>query len=196
MKLREFWSLIVWTVLSISMFLSGFFSGNVVTMIIGGAMTFAWASAFLTSHVKSEHRAKKSLEVISAFLAFGIIIFGYVATGSLLLGVMTVFIVAMVFLAFIVSYLLPRLHVSSWTLAVVKPDEKEKLREFAYDAGLDLGNEIGKGLKENWKRHVMAAFTAVSVGVFFTSLNSVWHIVGLSAFVSYVIVYYSLSKIL
>ena len=104
------WVWAVWETLGILTFLSGFVSGNVVMMVIGGAMTFAWTSVFLTSYVKSEHRVKKALEVISGILALGIIVYGYVATGSLILGVITLFIVAMSFVAFVVSYFLPRIR--------------------------------------------------------------------------------------
>jgi hypothetical protein len=92
------------------MFLSGLFSGNVVTMVIGAALTFAYTSVFLTSYVESEHRLKKDLEVVSAILALSIIVYGYVLTESFILGVITLLIVVMFFVAFTLSYLLPKIR--------------------------------------------------------------------------------------
>ena len=40
-------------------------------------------------------------------------VYGYIVTGSLILGVMTIFITTMVFVAFILSYLLPRIRSES-----------------------------------------------------------------------------------
>lgn len=104
---RERWVWAIWETLGILMFLSGFFSGNIVTMIVGGVMAFGIASLLLTSCVSSDHIVKRALEVILVFLAFGVVVYGYVVTGSVLLGGMTMFIVAMIFIAFVASYLLP-----------------------------------------------------------------------------------------
>lgn len=104
------WVWAVWEILGILMFLSGFTSGNVVMMVIGVALTFAFTSVFLTSYVESEHRLKKALEVVSAILALGIIVYGYVLTGSFILGVITLLIVAVFFVAFTLSYLLPKIR--------------------------------------------------------------------------------------
>jgi len=73
-------------------------------------LTFAQASSFLTSYVKSDHIVKRALEVIFMLLSFGVAIYGYIITGSFILGVITLFIVAMVLFAFVVSYLLPRIR--------------------------------------------------------------------------------------
>ena len=73
-------------------------------------LTFAQASSFLTSYVKSDHIVKRALEVFVMFLAFGVVVYGYVLTGSLVLGVMATSIITMGFVAFLVSYLLPRIH--------------------------------------------------------------------------------------
>jgi len=72
-----------------------------------------YPSLYLTSHVKSDHIVKRALEVIFMLLAFGVVIYGYVITGSLILGVITIFIVTMVFVAFTLSYLLPRIRSKS-----------------------------------------------------------------------------------
>lgn len=194
-KLPSGWQLLIWGILGFFMVLSGIASGNVVAIILGAAVTFAGASAYLTSHVRSERRVKKAVEVVSAMIAMAIVIYGYVITGSLIFGVITLFIAVMFFVAFTLSHLLPRIRAKPSDLPHVKDGEKEKLQEFAYDVGLELGGEMGKGLEENWKSHVIAAVIAVSCGLLLISLNSVWYIVGLSTFISYGIAYYSLSKL-
>jgi len=194
-KLPSGWQSPIWGILGFLLVLSGIASGNVVTIIVGATVAFAGTSTYLTSHVKSERRVKKALEVVFAMIAMMIVIYGYVITGSLILGVLTLFIAVMFFVAFTLSYLLPRIRVKPSDLPRVKDEGKEKLQEFAYDVGLELGGEMRKGLEENWKSHVIAAVIAVSCGLLLISLNSVWYIVGLSSFISYGIAYYSLSKL-
>ena len=109
-KLPSGWYLSVWVILGFLMVLSGIASGNVVTIIVGATVAFAGTSAYLTSQVRSERRVKKALEVVFAIVAMAVVIYGYVITGSLILEVLTLFIVGMVFLAFVVSYLLPRIR--------------------------------------------------------------------------------------
>jgi len=92
------------------MFLSGFLSENAVYMFIGLAMTFAMASTFLTSYIRSDHIVKRALEVVFAFLVFSIIAYGYIVTRSFILGAITLFIVGMFFIAFTLSFLLTRIH--------------------------------------------------------------------------------------
>jgi hypothetical protein len=175
------------------MFLSGLFDGNVVTMIVGVVVSFGFTSAYLTSHVKSEHRLKKALEVIFMLLTFGTVVFGYIITRSLILGVITLFIVAMILFAFAVSYLRPRIQGRSKSLAHVK-GMKEK-NDSAYNAGTELGMEMRRRLEENWSSCVIAGVIAVGCGLLLISLKSAWFIVGLSVFISYGIAYYSLSKL-
>ena len=110
MKWKERWSPVSWVTLCFLLFLSGILSENVVTMVTGLAMTFAAASATLTSSIRSDHIVKRALEVVLMFLAFGFIVYGYIVTRSLILGVITLFIVVMFFVAFTLSYLLPRIH--------------------------------------------------------------------------------------
>ena len=192
-KLPSGWYLLAWLISGFLMFLSGFFDGTVVTMIVGAVVAFGFTSAYLTSHVKSEHRLKKALEVIFTLLTFGTVVFGYIITRSLLLGVITFFIVAMILFAFAVSYLLPRIQGRSKGLAHVK-GMKEK-DDLAYNAGTELGMEMRRRLEENWRSCVIAGVIAVGCGLLFISLKSAWFIVGLSVFISYGIAYYSLSKL-
>ena len=107
------WYCVVWGILGFLVLLSGFVSGNVVTMVGGAIFLFAATSTYLTSYVKSEHIAKRALEVILMLVVFGVVIYGYVVTGSIILGVTTLFIVAVVFFAFVVSYLLPKIRSKS-----------------------------------------------------------------------------------
>jgi len=107
------WVWAVWGIAGVLMFLSGFVSGNAVTMVVGVILAFGYASPYLTSYVKSDHLVKRALEVFFVLLAFGVVIYGYILTGSLVLGVMTIFIVTMVFVAFLLSYLLPRIRSKS-----------------------------------------------------------------------------------
>lgn len=114
-KLPSGWQILVWGILGFLMVLSGIASGNVVTIIVGAAAAFAGTSAYLTSHVRSESKVKKTSEAVSAVIA--IVIYGYVVTGSLSLGVITLFIAVMFFVAFTLSYLLPRIPGRSEDLA-------------------------------------------------------------------------------
>lgn len=95
------------------MTINGFLSGNAVTITIGSAMLFAGSSLFLTCHIKGEHGVKRLLEINFGAISLGIIIYGYFATGSLILEILTLFIAAMILISFTLSYLLPRTHVKS-----------------------------------------------------------------------------------
>ena len=110
------------------MFLSGFVSGNVVTMVVGIAVSFGYVSSYLTAYVRSDHRVKRALEVVFAIVALGVIVYGYIVTGSLILGVMTMFIVAMMFIGFTFSYLLPRIRSES--------TERDDVRTWQFSFGL------------------------------------------------------------
>ena len=107
------WYCVGWSILGFLALLSGVVSGNVVMMVFGTVIAFLATSAFLMHYVKSEHRVKRALEVVSALVALVIVVYGYVVTGSFILGVMTLFIVTMVFVAFMLSYLLPRIRSKS-----------------------------------------------------------------------------------
>jgi len=112
---RERWAYFIWGILGFLMFLGGFFSENIVTMIVGVSLVFASASVFLTSYVKSESMFKKASEVVSGIISLGIIVYGYVLTGNLILGIMTLFVASMFLVAFTLSYLLPKLRNKSET---------------------------------------------------------------------------------
>ncbi|MEM2889116.1 MAG: hypothetical protein QXR42_06520 [Candidatus Bathyarchaeia archaeon] len=101
---------LVWAILGFLMFTGGFFSESTVIMVVGGSLAFAGISVFLTSFVESESLLKRASEVVSAAASLGIIIYGYLLTGSLVLGIMTLFVASMFFVAFTLSYLLPKLR--------------------------------------------------------------------------------------
>lgn len=109
-KWKERWGLATWGPLGILMFVSGFLSENAVTMVLGLAMAFWGTSAFLTYSIRSDHVVKRALEVGFAFLAVGVIGYGYIITRSLILGAIIMFIVVMLFIGFTLSFLLPRIH--------------------------------------------------------------------------------------
>jgi len=109
-KLPSGWFMLVWVALGFVGLLDGVFSGNVVGTAFGASMMFGAASLYLTSYVKSEHRIKRASEVILAILMFSVFFFGYIITRSLVLGVITLFIAGMFFVAFVASYLLPKIR--------------------------------------------------------------------------------------
>lgn len=122
-KLPSGWMLLVWGIVGFLTFFGGVVSGNAM-IILGAAMMFAVTSAYLTSQVKSEHIVKKAWEVVSAIMAMGIVTYGYVITGSIVLGVMTLFIAIMFFIAFVLSYLLPKIRNKSMTSSQNRLKEK------------------------------------------------------------------------
>jgi hypothetical protein len=109
-KWRQLAVLLFWEFLALALFLSGFLSGGFVTMVTGICLLLAIASSFLTSRVKSDHIAKRAFEVIFLLAAFTAIVFGYITTRSLIFGIQLLFIVAILFVAFMLSYLLPKIH--------------------------------------------------------------------------------------
>lgn len=111
-KLPSGWYLLAWVISGFLLLLSGVLEGNDVTMFVG-AMAFGFTSVYLTSYVRSDHIVKRALEVVFMLSAFGVVIYGYIVTGSLILGVITIFIVTMVFVAFLLSYLVPRIRSES-----------------------------------------------------------------------------------
>jgi len=185
------WTWAVWEILATLTFLSGFVAGNIVTMVVGAVMAFGSASLHLTSYVKSDHIVKRALEVVFMLSAFGLVIYGYAITRSLILGVIAAFILTLVLVAFLLSYLLPRIRSKSRNTGA---DVKEK-GDSAYDVGRELGREMREGLEENWKSHVLAAVIAMGCGLPIILLKSPWYITILMVFISYQTVDYALSKL-
>ena len=107
------WYWLVWAVLAFVVFLGGVETSRVDLLFAGAILLFVAMSAYLTYHLESERRAKRALEVILMLVAFGVVFYGYVVTGSFVLGATMLFIVGMVLFAFVVSYLLPRVRTKS-----------------------------------------------------------------------------------
>jgi len=84
---------------------------------------------------------------------------------------------------------------TSEEIAKILREEGEEKDVFAYDAGIKLGMETRRVLEENWRNYVMAGMIAAGCSLLLISLKSTWVIVGLSAFISYGIAYYSLSRL-
>jgi hypothetical protein len=110
MKLPSGWQTIVWSTLGFFMFLSGVISGDDVSSIVGAVLLCGGISAYLTSYFRSERRVKRAAKVATAIIAIGLPVSGYVLTGNFLLGIMTLLIVVLLFAAFTLSYLLPKIR--------------------------------------------------------------------------------------
>lgn len=109
----SWWSrarLLVWSTIGFLVLLSGVVSSRPDMIVLGTVWLFAATSAYLAFYVKSEHRVRRTLEVIFALLALGVAVYGYVVTGSFILGVVTLLIVIMGFIALLLSYLLPKIR--------------------------------------------------------------------------------------
>jgi DNA-binding transcriptional ArsR family regulator len=74
-------------------------------------------------------------------------------------------------------------------------EEGEEKDILAYDSGIKLGMEMRKALEENLRNYVTAGIIAVGCTLLLVLLRSDWFIVGLSAFTTYVIAYYSISRL-
>lgn len=95
---------VVWALLSIF----GFASNTADLGFFGAALAFASISGALTCCVRSDNPAKRALEVVLMLGAFGTIFYGYFLTWSLILLVSAAFIVVMLFVGFVLSYLAPK----------------------------------------------------------------------------------------
>jgi len=71
---------------------------------------FAGVSNFITLHFASENKLKKALEVFSAVGAVGIIVCGYFLTGSIILAMITELVIVLMSVAFLLSYVLPKVR--------------------------------------------------------------------------------------
>jgi phosphotransferase system glucose/maltose/N-acetylglucosamine-specific IIC component len=87
----------------------GLFEKSVVSMVFGASLMFASISLVLTVYVRSDSKNKRVIEIISGAAALGAIIYGYVVSGDLTLMIATMLISALLALAFILSYILPRI---------------------------------------------------------------------------------------
>lgn len=104
------WVVVVWGILGFLLFLTGFSSQNVVTMVVGVAMMLGNVSAYLTSHVESDSTIKRAIEVAFLVAALAVFGYGYIITQSIVLGLMTAAIVVLTLVAFTLSYVLPKIR--------------------------------------------------------------------------------------
>jgi len=88
----------------------GFTLNTMDYYFLGLALTALSVSGVITSYVKSDHPARKALEVFLALGAIETVFYGYLSTGSLLLAALTVFIVVLVLVSFTLSYVLPKIR--------------------------------------------------------------------------------------
>lgn len=107
------WVVLIYVVSGFIVLLGGIVSGNVDMMIVGAVWLVVASSVYLIFYVKSEHRVEKAFELIFAPLALGVVIYGYIVTGNIILGVIALFILVMFFVAFVTSYLLPKIRSKS-----------------------------------------------------------------------------------
>ncbi|MEM2337710.1 MAG: hypothetical protein QXP06_03810 [Candidatus Bathyarchaeia archaeon] len=96
------------TVVGLLLFARGLTSNTMDIVFLGVALTFAGVSGAFTCLVRSDHTAKKILEVVLTFGVFGAIFYGYFLTGSLLLAILTMFIIVLTLVGFFLSYVLPK----------------------------------------------------------------------------------------
>jgi len=107
---RNEWFGIIWATLGVFMVISGVFSQKLVTIIAGALLALGYASAYLASYLKSDGIVKIVLEAGFGAAAVGVVAYGYIVTQNLVLGLMTVFITAMITVYFTLTHLLPRIH--------------------------------------------------------------------------------------
>jgi len=110
-KLQErlwYWGAAIF--LGLMVFVLGITSNNIVSMVFGAFLFCGMTSSFLTNYVKSDHIAKRALEVILLFVALGVVVYGYVVTGSPVLGIILLFAVTLFVVAFVSSYILPKIR--------------------------------------------------------------------------------------
>jgi len=98
------WWWAVWEFLALMLLLSGLLSGDIVTMVAGIFLLFAVARA------RSDHVTKRVFEAIFLLAAFTAIVWGYATTKSPIFGIQLLLIAVLFFVAFILSYLLPKIR--------------------------------------------------------------------------------------
>jgi len=98
------------TLLGLSLSIIGFTLNTMDYYFLGLALMALSVSGVITPYVKSDHPARKALEVFLALGAVGTVFYGYLSTGSLLLAALTVFIVVLMLVGFTLSYILPKIR--------------------------------------------------------------------------------------
>jgi len=102
--------MISFSLIGLLLFISGLISSDIIHTIFGLSLVFAAISITLTTHVVSDLRVKRYVEVITTAFSLGIIVCGYLLSGALILMISTLIIAALLALAFAFSYLLPKIR--------------------------------------------------------------------------------------
>lgn len=110
------WNWMLFVFLALVLLIIGAISDNAVTIFFGTFLLFAIVSSFLTSYVRSDHIVKRAFEVIFLFAALTVVVYGYAITRSPILGIILLFVAAMLSVAFVLSYILPKLNAKSKTV--------------------------------------------------------------------------------
>lgn len=90
--------------------LRGLIGGDIVAASIGLALTFGSVSLILTSYVTRDFKAKRYLEIISSAGSLGIIIYGYILSGTIILMIIAALVIALFALGIILSYIMPKIR--------------------------------------------------------------------------------------
>lgn len=109
------WNWMLFVFLALVLLIIGAIS-DAVTIFFGTFLLFAIVSSFLTSYVRSDHIVKRAFEVIFLFAALTVVVYGYAITRSPILGIILLFVAAMLSVAFVLSYILPKLNAKSKTV--------------------------------------------------------------------------------
>ncbi|MDI9619288.1 MAG: hypothetical protein QFX33_00485 [Candidatus Nezhaarchaeota archaeon] len=98
-----------WCLVALSIMLSGVALGDAGRAILGLVFLFITASHIAAFHVESDRPVKRLLEVLLLAAAFTVAVCGYAATGHVVLGAVTLFFTVLLLVAFILSWIAPRL---------------------------------------------------------------------------------------
>jgi hypothetical protein len=90
--------------------LRGLICGDIAATSIGLAISSSSASLILTAYVTRDFKAKRYLEIISLAGCLGIIIYGYILSGTIILMIMAAFIIALFALGVTLSYIMPKIR--------------------------------------------------------------------------------------
>lgn len=91
-------------------FWRGLTEGNLASMAIGFALALASIPITLTAAMIGNSRAKRCLEVTFSSASIGVLGLGYIFSGDTILLVLTTLITTTFALAFVISYLLPKIR--------------------------------------------------------------------------------------
>jgi len=98
------------TLLGLLWLVRGLINNEFAIITIGLSLIFGAVSFSLTSYVISDSRVKRYTEIAFLAASLGIIILGYILSGSPILMIFTALIIAFLILGFILSYFLPKIR--------------------------------------------------------------------------------------